>query len=512
MPNRNEQNGKVVLVGAGPGHPGLMTIDGLDAIRRADVIVYDHLANPALLAENPDAEKIYVGKQAGAHTLNQDEINALLTDNARAGKTVVRLKGGDPYVFGRGGEEALALKTADVPFQIIPGITAGVAALAYAGIPATHRGLATAVTFITGHEDPAKPDSQLNWQAIANLHGTLVFYMGVRNLSKIVDQLFKYGKSVDTPAALVRHGTTPQQQTVTGTLENISERARAAKLSPPALIVVGEVVRLRDRLAWFENKSLFGKRIVVTRSRAQTSEFADRLLELGAEVLMVPTIKIVPPENWRPVDEAINRIDRYDYLIFTSVNGVSSFFERLNHQNLDARALANATVWAIGPATAQRLKEFGITADVQPEKFVAESILDMFKQYNVRNKRILLPRADIARPTLREGLEEMGDQVDEVTVYKTVVDENQPPETIERIRRGDFDLVTFTSSSTVHNFASMIGKEQLLKSISTARIACIGPITRSTAESFGMSVSIQPENYTIPDFVDAIVRFYTEQK
>ena len=512
MPNKSEHNGKVILVGAGPGHPGLITREGLEAIRQADVIVYDNLANPSLLEENPDAEKIYVGKQAGAHTLKQHEINNLLVDQARTGKTIVRLKGGDPYVFGRGGEEALELQKADIPFRVIPGITAGIAGLAYAGIPATHRGLATAVTFVTGHEDPTKPDSQLDWQAIANLHGTLVFYMGVRNVSKIVDQLLKFGKSADTPAALVRHGTLPQQQTVTGTLENISQRAEAAELSPPALIVIGEVVRLRDQLSWFENKPLFGKRIVVTRSRAQASDFADQLQELGAGVLMVPTIKIMPPEDWQPVDETISRIEAYDYLIFTSVNGVSSFFGRLSHHHLDARALANAQVWAIGPATAQRLGEFGITADVQPEKFVAESILDMFKNINIRNKKILLPRADIARPTLREGLEEMGAQVDEVTVYKTVVDENQPPETLERVRCGEFDLVTFTSSSTVHNFVSVIGKDHLLKSVNTAHIACIGPITRSTAESFGLNVSIQPDNYTIPDFVDAIVRFYTEQK
>jgi len=339
--DKTTSRGKVYLVGAGPGDPGLITCKALRVLQQADVVVYDELANSTLLNEAPEnADKIYVGKRGGAHSTSQDNINNLLIEKALDERLVVRLKGGDPLVFGRGGEEALALREAGIDFEIIPGVTSGIAALTYAGIPPTHRGLATAVTFITGHEDPTKSNSQLNWKAIASLHGTLVFYMGMKNLPEIVARLQENGRSPDTPTAVIRYGTMPSQQSVTGTLATIEAKVRETGFKPPALIVVGEVVGLRDKLNWFENKPLFGKRIVVTRSRAQASDLVAALEALGADVLVFPTIKIIPPVSYAPLDRAIENIGGYRWIVFTSVNGVEAFFNRLFHLGRDVRALA----------------------------------------------------------------------------------------------------------------------------------------------------------------------------
>jgi len=502
----SDNNGKVYLVGAGPGDPGLITAKALEVLRRAEVVIYDYLANPSLLNEAPTiADKIYVGKRGGSHSMSQEDINALLIDKAHGGRTVVRLKGGDPLVFGRGGEEALALREAGIDFEIIPGVTSGIAALTYSGIPPTHRGLATAVTFITGHEDPTKSNSQLNWKAIASLHGTLVFYMGMKNLPEIVARLQENGCSPDTPAAVIRYGTMPSQQSVTGTLATIETKVRETGFKPPALIVVGKVVGLRDKLNWFENKPLFGKRIVVTRSRAQASDLVATLEALGADVLVFPTIKIIPPASYAPLDRAIENIDGYQWIIFTSVNGVEAFFNRLFHIGRDVRALAGIKFCAIGPATGRQLRSYGLVADLQPAQFIGESIVESFQREQIAEQKVLLPRADIARANLRIGLESLGAEVEEVTAYQTIFETDLSEEIYDQIKRGDFDLITFTSSSTVKNFVAQIEEKNLPATLHKARVACIGPITSRTAAQFGLRTDIQPEQYTIPDLVQAIV-------
>jgi len=501
--------GRVVLVGAGPGDPELITVKGLRFLRSADVVIYDYLANERLLAEVPaSAEKIYVGKQHGRHTLSQEQINHLLIEKARSHRLVVRLKGGDPFIFGRGSEEALALKEAGIPFEVVPGITAGAAVLTYAGIPASHRGLATSVSFITGHEDPTKESSDLDWPAIASMHGTLVFYMGLSNLPMIVNRLLENGRSPATPVALVRWGTTPRQQTVEGTLGDIVARVKAVGLKPPVIIVVGDVVALRQQINWFETKPLFGKRIVVTRSRSQISVLQSLLEALGAEILAFSTIEISEPESWQPLDSAIQEISKYDWIVFTSVNGVDAFFQRLHAQDKDSRALDHNFICAIGPATAERLRAFGIKADMQPKEFVTESVVEEFQKLSdLKGKHILLPRADIARPLLKDELKRIGAAVTEVVAYRTRVDEGTSPEVLSKLRSGEVDIITFTSSSTVKNFVAKIGQENLTKWLSGVRIACIGPITSKTAAELGLQTHIMPDEYTIPALVQAIVEY-----
>ncbi len=509
MSDKTTSRGKVYLVGAGPGDPGLITCKALRVLQQADVVVYDELANSTLLNEAPEnADKIYVGKRGGAHSTSQDNINNMLIEKALDERLVVRLKGGDPLVFGRGGEEALALRQAGIDFEIIPGVTSGTAALTYAGIPPTHRGLATAVTFITGHEDPTKSNSQLNWQAIASLHGTLVFYMGMKNLPKIISRLQVNGRSPDTPAAVIRNGAMPTQESLTGTLATIEDKVKAAGLKPPALIVVGKVVKLREQLNWFENKPLFGKRIVVTRSRAQASDLVTGLESLGADVLVFPTIKIIPPTSYAPMDRAIENIEKYRWIVFTSTNGVEAFFNRLFHLGRDVRALAGIKFCAIGPATGRQLRVYGIVADLQPTEFIGESIVESFQQTQISDNKILLPRADIARTNLRTGLESLGAVVDEVTAYQTIFDTDHSVEIYDKVKRGNFDLITFTSSSTVKNFVAQIKQKNLPTSLYKAQVACIGPITGRTASQYGLRTDIQPQRYTIPDLVDAIVDYF----
>ncbi|MCX7918559.1 MAG: uroporphyrinogen-III C-methyltransferase, partial [bacterium] len=362
--------GKVYLVGAGPGDPGLITVKGLECIKTADVIIYDYLANPKLLAyARPETELIYVGKKAGEHTLPQEEINALLIKKAHAGKTVCRLKGGDPTVFGRGGEEAEVLVQAGILFEFVPGVTSAIAVPAYAGIPVTHREYTSDFAVITGHEVPTKGSSSINWAHLATSVGTLIFLMGVGNLPLIVTQLLKHGRPKRTPVAIIRHGTTPKQETIVGTLADIAEKAKQNQFKPPAVIIVGDVVKLRDKLNWFESNPLFGKRILVTRTRSQASEFVRVLESFGAEVIEFPTIEIIPPSNWRPLDKAIRNLANYDWVIFTSVNGVTYFFQRLAEKNLDSRLFRTARIAAIGPATAEALKEKGLIPDIVPMEY-----------------------------------------------------------------------------------------------------------------------------------------------
>lgn len=497
--------GIVYLVGAGPGDPSLISVKGMECIKKADVLIYDYLANPALIKEaRKGTELIYVGKKGGAHTLEQDGINQLIVNKAQEGKTVTRLKGGDPFVFGRGGEEALFLKQNDVPFEIIPGITAAVAAPAYAGIPVTHRDHTATLGLVTGHEDPAKEISNIDWEKISTGIGTLTFYMGIKNLPKIVENLIKYGRSKDTPVAVIRWGTTPEQQTVVGTLENIVEKTKG--LRPPAITIVGEVVKLREQLNWFESKPLFGKAIAVTRSRDQASEFAEQLQQRGAKVVEFPTIKTVPPDNIAPMDKAIEKIESFDWLIFTSVNGVDAFFRRLFDLGGDIRSLKGVKICSIGPATTERIRGFYLNIDCQPPKYVAESVVEELKRIeNLKGKRILMPRADIARSYLPDELKKLGADAVEVVAYKTILTTPDDASLLERLRKGDVDIVTFTSSSTVRNFVEVVGKEYISKLNGRVKFASIGPITTKTAEELGLHVSLEAKEYTIPGLVEAII-------
>ncbi len=501
--------GKVYLVGAGPGDPGLITVKGRECIEKADVIVYDYLASPTLLRySNSTAETIYVGKQGGDHTLSQDGINALLVEKAKTGATVARLKGGDPFIFGRGGEEAEVLIEAGIPFEIVPGVTSAIAAPAYAGIPLTHRKFTSTVAFITGHEDPTKDSTSIDWSALAKGIGTLVFLMGVKNLPNIVGRLVENGRSPDTPVALVRWGTTTKQKTVAGTLSNIAQRVEEAKLKAPAIIVVGDVVKLRDEMKWFENRPLLGRKIVVTRAREQASNLVEQLESLGAEVMECPTIKIVDPESYAPLDEALSKLASYQWVVFTSVNGVKYFFGRLFAKGLDARALGGAKIAAIGPVTAQTLMQYGLKTDILPKNYRAESVVEAFSNENVSGKRVLLPRAEEARPVIPVELEKMGATVDEISVYRTVQDRGNADALVRDLKDGAIDMVTFTSSSTVKNFKALIPEENFSDLTKGVDIACIGPITADTAVELGFEVRVTADEYTIPGLCDVIVAHY----
>lgn len=499
----------VYLVGAGPGDPGLITVKGKECIQTADVIIYDYLASPALLKyARKSAELIYVGKKGGDHTLSQDQINDLIVEKAKTGATVTRLKGGDPFIFGRGGEEAEVLFKAGLSFEIVPGVTSAIAAPAYAGIPLTHRKLSSTVAFVTGHEDPKKEETRVNWPALATGIGTLVFFMGVKNLPLITHQLMTHGKPPDTPVALIRWGTTPSQITVSGTLDTIVAKVRAARLKAPALIVVGDVVNLRPILKWFEKRPLLGKRIVVTRARQQASDLVKRLSDLGAECLEFPTIAIIPPRDPEPLNQAVANLSIYDWIVFTSVNGVTHFFEQLFAAGRDVRALSHKQTAAIGPATAEQLRAFGLTSDIVPETYRAESVVAAFKELDLKGKKILLPRAREARPVLPVELTKMGAEVDEIAAYETLTVTENADDLIRALADKGVDLITFTSSSTVKNFKALLPSDNFQKLMQGVIIASIGPITTDTAKKLDFDVHISAEPYTIPALVDAIVQYY----
>lgn len=499
-------SGNVYLIGAGPGDPGLLTLKGKACIEAADVVVYDYLAAPALLSlARKDAECIYVGKKGGDHTLSQDGINQLLVKKAQEGNVVARLKGGDPFIFGRGGEEAEVLIAAGIPYEVVPGVTAAIAATAYAGIPLTHRKLTSTLAFVTGHEDPTKNDSRIDWQSLAKGIGTIVFYMGVRNLPNIVKRLMEFGRSPETPVGLIRWGTTTKQQTVTGTLATIEEEVKKAGLSSPAIIVVGEVVEMRGIMAWFEkSRPLLGKRVIVTRAREQASGLLQELTDLGAECIEMPTIRITEPEDFSGLDAAIDHLDDFDWLVFTSVNGVKHFFARLFAKGLDVRALHQVKTACIGPVTAQRLREFGIVTDILPESYRAESVVTAFADVSMKEKRVLLPRAAEARTILPDALREMGAIVEEAIAYVTVPVEEQSAALIRLLETGGADLVTFTSSSTVKNFHRLIPQERFAELTNHLKVASIGPITSDTAKELGFTVDAEAETYTIPGLLAAI--------
>lgn len=497
--------GIVYLVGAGPGDPGLLTIRGRDLLRSCDAVVYDALVSEELLAAElagRDVERHFVGKRGGDNTsARQEDIETLLVRLARAGRRVVRLKGGDPFVFGRGGEEAQALVRAGVAFEVVPGITAGIAAPTYAGIPVTHRGAATAVTFVTGHEDLEKGGRGTDWRALARTNATLVLYMGVRTLPEVVRELVAGGRAAETPAAVIERGTYPGQRVVTGTLSTIAERAREASVVAPAITIIGDVVRLRDDIEWLERRPLAGKRIVVTRARAQASSLSVRLRELGAEVTEMPAIGIEPLDP-EPLDAALRRLSAYDWVMFASQNAVEIVWQAMRIRGLDARSLGSTRVAAIGRATADALLAHGIAADVVPERFVAESLVDALKgRTDVNGRRVLLPQAMEARDVLADGLRALGAQVDAIPIYRAVLDGTGAARVAERLRAGEIDLVTLTSSSTVQFFVDAVGAE-------TARgapVASIGPVTSATAKALGLRVVVESGESTISGLVDAIV-------
>lgn len=504
--------GKVYLVGAGPGDPGLLTLKGKACLEQADVVLYDYLANPVLLRHAPAAaQRVYIGRRGRGQYQDQADINRLLIARAQEGNVVVRLKGGDPFVFGRGGEEAEAMAAAGVEFEVVPGVTAAVAVPAYAGIPVTHRTLASTVTFVTGHEDPSKPETLLEWPKLAQTSGTLVFMMGMKNLPSIVAHLLAEGRASDTPVAAIRWGTKADQQTLVGTLADIVAKTEAVRLEPPTVIVVGEVVRLRGQLNWFETKPLFGKRIVLTRAQEQAGEFSRLLAAYGAEPVEVPTIQIVPPASWQAIDDAIARLGTYQWLIFTSMNGVGPFMDRLHAAGKDARALANLRLCAIGPRTAQELQIHGVTADLVPAEFQAEGILASFTQIGIRGSRVLIPRAEVAREILPEQLREWGAVVDVIPVYRTIVPTVDVASVTQQLREGRVAALTFTSSSTVRNFVELFGGQQAVtRLVAQVAIACIGPITARTAEEQGLTVRIMPAENTVPALAQAIVTYFSE--
>ncbi len=500
--------GKIFLVGAGPGDPGLLTLKGESILRAADVVVYDYLANPELLLETkPGAEIIYAGMHAEKR-LSQKQINQLLVDRARQGKQVCRLKGGDPFIFGRGGEEAEHIAASGIPFEVVPGVSSGYAVPAYAGIPLTHRRLSSTVTFITGHEDPEKESgTKLDWERIAHGASTLVFFMGVKTLPAIARNLIRAGRAPSTPVAVIRWGTRGEQQVVTGTLETIASQVKKAGLKPPALTVVGDVVALREKVQWFEILPLFGERVLITRSREQAAELAAPLRALGAETIELPTIAIHDPEDWSPLDQALEAVGSYDWILFTSANGVRKFMDRMGVTGKDIRSLAGAKICAIGPATAEELRKHLLRVDVDkvPREYRAEGVLAAFSEEPLAGKRFLIPRARVARDVLPDELRKRGAQVDVVEAYRTLA----PADSAERAQvifsRHPPTVITFTSSSTVENFLRLLPQKEQSACLNNAKLASIGPITSGTLRRHGLTVDIEAREYTIPALVAAIV-------
>jgi uroporphyrinogen III methyltransferase / synthase len=510
--------GIVYLVGAGPGDPGLITVRGAKLLERAEVVVYDYLSTPRLLSYAPQAEHIYVGKKAASHTLTQEQINALIVEKGLAGKRVVRLKGGDPFVFGRGGEECEALRAAGIPFEVVPGITSAIGGSAYAGIPVTHRDFNSSFTLITGHEKEedykaadakargsAAGSSDLDWSVIAKLP-CVAFYMGVKALPRIIENLIANGKDPATPAACIQWGTTSRQRTATATIATLVKAIDEAKISSPAITIIGKVVTLRPTMNWFESRPLFGQSIIVTRTRQQASDLSDKLEQLGADVIEAPTIEIYPAADQSAVDAALRSIASYDWVVFTSQNGVAHTKQRLLSLGLDTRAFAHSKIAAIGDATARALAdEFGLRADLCPKEFVAEALADAFNVAGeIRGKKFLLLRADIARSLLRERLEREGAaKVSDIAIYETRPAAALPEGMAEAIREGKISWITFTSSSTAKNFVSLLGRDyrDLLKNI---KLASIGPITTATLRELGLTPAVEAESFNVDGLVNTI--------
>jgi len=502
---KSANKGICYLAGAGPGDIGLVTLRVKEVVEQADVIVYDALCNPDILKwAPPAAEIIYAGKRSNQHALKQEETNALLVEKTKAGKRVVRLKGGDPFLFGRGGEEAEELANAGLAFEIIPGVTSAIAAPAYAGIPVTHREHTAQLTIFTGHEDPTKPESKLDYAQLARNPGTRVMLMGVERIGTIASELIRHGASPETPVALVRWGTTGRQQTLTGQLDNIAQRVLEAEFKAPAVCVIGQVAQLRKKLAWFDNRPLSGKRVVVTRTRKQAGALSSKLRQLGADVIEIPTIRIEPPKDEREFAELVAYAHSYDWIVFTSPNGVDAFFDRFFKLYDDAREIGGARIAAIGPATAAKVREYHLHVDLQPEEYVAEAVVAAFqKDSSVENLKILLARAEEARDVLPNELTKLGAIVDIGIAYRTVPEKEDVSGGQARFREEGADLITFTSSSTAEHFMAL--KLPLPHGVKTASI---GPITSKTMRELGLPVDIEATQHDIPGLVDAIARFY----
>lgn len=503
--------GIVYLVGSGPGDPTLITLRGVECLRKAQVVVYDYLANEQLLNHaSPSAERIYAGKIGGRHNQCQDQINALLVEKGREGKIVVRLKGGDPFVFGRGGEECEALREAGVPFEIVPGVTASIGVAAYAGIPLTHRDYTASVTLVTGHEGKGKDESNIDWNCLSRGNGTIVFYMGVTTLRRNMERLLEHGRSPQTPVALVRWGTTPEQQVLIGTLADIADQAEQCGFKPPAITIVGEVVALREKLHWFDGRPLFGKKVMVTRAVDQAGEFAVMLADRGATVLECPTIRLVEPEQWGPLDAALQALSDYDWLVMTSGNAVRAFFKRLDTLGLDARSLGACRVCALGPKTAEAIRGFGIRPDMLAADYKAEGVVAEFAKLDITGKRILYPRADRAREGIPRDLGSMGALVDSPVAYRTILPDKLLPEAVFALEKRSVDCITFTSSSTVQNLANLMGNDRMLDMLKGVAVASIGPITSNTCRGLGLKVDIEPQEYTLAALADAVEAFLTD--
>lgn len=520
--DREQGTGTVYLIGAGPGDPGLITVRGQSRLIQADVIVYDRLTHPKLLEyAQREAEKIYVGKASAHHSMTQDDINRLLVAKAKAGLTVARLKGGDPFVFGRGGEEAEFCRLHGVPFEIVPGITSAIAAPAYAGIPVTHRDMASSFAVITGHERDDKTESgtrapgdaeqRRNWANIAHAADTLIFLMGVEALPEISARLIEHGRAPETPVALVQWGTWTKQQVVTGTLATIVEERERAQLTPPAVCVVGKVVRLREYLRWFDNlkhRPLFAKRIVVTRAREDASALSHWLRERGAEPIEFPTIKIEPLADTSAIDDALLHLSRYAWIVFTSDKAVSAVYKRMDEFRLDGRAFAGVMVASIGETTAQAVHGLlGVRADFVPSGSVAETFAAEFPDDDLTGKRILLPRAEKAREVLPEEFAKRGATVDAIPVYENVPDVGDVASIRAQLQAGEIDAVTFASSSSVRNFVQALTEGEavsLTELLGKAKLAAIGPVTAETLLEFGLTPHIVATEHTIPGLVDAL--------
>ena len=502
----NGLTGKVYLVGAGPGDPGLITVKGMRALEQAQVVVYDRLVDPVQLRAVPEgAERIFVGKARGRQELTQTEINDLLVEKAAQGLIVVRLKGGDPFVFGRGGEEALALREKGLAFEIVPGVTSAIAGPAYAGIPLTHRGISTSFTIVSGSEDPAKPESSVPWEVLAKNGGTLVVLMGWASLERILETLEREGMPATTPAALVQWGTWSDQKTVTGNIGNILTLGKESGLTPPVITVIGDVVDLRKELSWFDERTLFGKRVLVTRSRSQASRLCTLLEQAGAHPVELPTIEIAPITDHSELDSALAKLHDYDWAIFASANAVEAFFERMADQGQDSRALSGVLIGAIGPATAQALAQRGITADFVPKRPVSEAVLKELSDQDWRGVSVLLPAADIGRDELEKGLTEMGADVSRLAVYRNVAAAGVGEKAKQAFIDG-VDVVTFTSSSTVRNLADMLDGDK--SALESSFIACIGPVTSATARELGLRVDLEASEHTVEGLVDALTNHF----
>jgi len=501
--------GMVWLVGAGPGDPGLITVKGVDVLSRAEVVIYDRLVNRRLVdLAPPKAERIFAGKHSvekGGSGFSQQQINDLLVARAREGKRIVRLKGGDPFVFGRGGEEAEALAAAGIPFEIVPGVSSAIAAPAYAGIPLTHRRVSSSFTVVTGHEDPEKPEGAIDWAGVAKGADTLVILMGGANLGEVMKLLADSGRAPDEPVAVVRWGTTPNQRVVAGSIADVAIRVAEAGLTPPLVTVVGPVVRLRDTLRWFDNRPLFGKRVLVTRAPEQAGVLSQALAEAGAEPIELSAIEIVPRVDRKALRQALDRLDaaEYDWLVFSSANGVDIFFDELRRHGKDARALGRARVCAIGPATAMQLAHHGVHADLVPERFLAEGVVEALSERGIMGQRVLWPRARGARRALVAGLERLGATVDELPLYSAAVPKEIDAGAMARLRAGEVDIVTFASPSAVRNLLKMLDGDRSL--LEKPLIACIGPVTAAAARRAGLRVDVEAPEHTIDGLMEALL-------